>query len=226
MADAATNLISENDYQIVARNVHLTSRVSQPGTGASELYLSSTGAGAPHNNGSIRIEANKYIGINCGKAHVRMSDAVGKSGVSLGSDGEGATEIWQGSSPGSAHLRLAGPSKPAATIGAGTLAKGSYLSVRDDKLSLASGPPKVGASIEMSGQDLTLKFAAGSIAFTAAGIEIAVGTNKITVGVKGIELNGMLVDIQAMTKLSTQALQISESATAMWDGSPSAIKQL
>ena len=94
------------------------------------------------------------------------------------------------------------------------------------EVELANGAPGVGPAIKMSPTGLKFTFAAWSIEMSATGIDLAVGTNKISIQPTGISINGMTLDLVAMTKLGLQGLQINESATAQLNAAPSAVKML
>lgn len=84
-------------------------------------------------------------------------------------------------------------------------------------MTLAFGGP-TGAKIELSATGLTLSFgpagAGPSIVLDARGITLKTGaSNSIQVGQQGLSLEGLQVDLQALTDLKVKALQLSETAT-------------
>jgi hypothetical protein len=211
MSDEADNVVSDLDYRIFAKNIVLASDAED----ATEVYICA-------NNGSVAVEAKENISLNCGDAYVRLSD----DGLAIGSHVDGAIEIWQGSMPGSANLRLVGPASPGAALAVGVVGAGSFLAMAPDKLELANGPPVVGPSLKMSPTGLKLTFGLWSIEMSATGIDLVVATNKVSIQTTGISINGLTLDLVAMTKLGLQGLQINESASAQLTAAPSTVKML
>jgi hypothetical protein len=226
MADNAECSVTNLDHQVLAKNIILWSETSLPDQDPTRITISALGAGAPFNNGTVSVEANQAIDLTCGASSLHLNQDTAQSGIFMGTADGGPIAVRAGLTPGTPLLALAGSPSPKAELSVGTMAMGSGLTMTTDKLCLDSGPPGVGASLEMSPTGLTLKFAAWSIQMSATGIELAVGTNKISLQASGISINGVKLDLAALTQMNLEALQIEEKATVQWSASSSAIKML
>lgn len=226
MADSAEFSVTNQDHEVLAKNIIFWSQTSLPDQDPTRITISALGSGAPLNNGSVTVEANQSIDLTCGASSLHLNQDASGSGIFLGTTDGSPIELRPGLTPGSPCLALNGMASPAAELSVGILGLGSAVTMIPDKLCLDCGAPGVGASVEMSPTGLTLKFAAWSIQMSGAGIDLAVGANKISLQPSGIKLNGVKIDLAALTQMSLQALEMEQKATAQWTVAPSAVKIL
>lgn len=201
----------EKEYTIRARNLSLVSQTSPIPPTATSITISSLGGGDLLQNGNVAVNATGNIMMQAGSAVIGMEAHTIGSSIAIANGTPGTITIDQGQVPGSPQIKMTGL-PPALNMSVGVPLAGSAVSMEATGMKLSFGPPVGGASIELGPTGLVLKYALWTLELGATGIDLKVGPNSVSIQPKGISINGVSVDVAAMTMMKMEGLKITESA--------------
>jgi len=216
--------VSSTDLRMQAINVTIHSRSSVIDGGSTFINLLAEGGGPLGDKGYVAIQGTREITVGTGPAHLSMHTDLTESNICLLNGRPGNITLVQADKPGQPFLTLDGALLPKVELGLGLPVSPTKLTMDSDSAKLAVGPPGVGASLDLSLQGVTLKYAAWSLKMGPEGVEISVGPNSVSIKPTGVSLNGLTLDLAATTRLFMQGIQIDQQASVQLSGQSSTIK--
>jgi type VI secretion system secreted protein VgrG len=157
---------------------------------AGSIIMSALGKKSP--GGAISLNADSLVLLQTDQSWLRVTSTKSNNAIRMGCDTPGKIEIILGKNSGSPEIKL---EDGEITLKAGGSLlkplKGSEIAVSKGEVHIRSGLPGVGSEISLKPTGLKLSFG---------------GTQSIELGKDGIKINGIKVNVSAMSQLQAQGL--------------------